>query len=554
MEESIFPKVSIIIPVYNGSKYLREAVDSALGQTYPNVEIIIVNDGSNDEGATERIALSYGNTIRYFFKENGGVSTALNLGIAKMTGEYFSWLSHDDAYYPQKIEVQIKYLLDNRLMDTILYSGYELIDESSRTIAQIKPDSLYTEEKLNIPLLPIVKGLINGCSLLIHKSHFNKAGLFDENLKIAQDYALWFTMFRGARIHFLPGIYVRTRIHHEQQTHRKEELGLKECNSVWKSFIDEVTVKEMCEIDGSPYNFYRNTAEFLKRFTKYNEAQKHAEHLAREAKGKISVIIPFYNRVSLLAEALHSVLNQTYKNIEVLLIDDGSTEDLTPIRAFMDPRVRYIYQKHQGVSAARNLGISLASGEYIAFLDSDDLFLPEKLEKQISYMQSNRLDFSHTSYQRMTRQGIPREIVHSGRFAGRVFPRIIASCGIATPTVMMKRAILDHKRFDESIEFGEDVCLWIDIAYSIPLGGIDEPLTRVRIGPHTSAFNAEKQRIAFKSIYNHVMKQPHYQSYEQEIRSLLRDYSDIDQNNGKNKGKNYDDWSRFISKHIHLKK
>ena len=104
------PKVSIIIPVYKGKDFMREAIDSALAQTYKNIEIIVVNDGSDDNGVTKKIAESYGNKIRYFEKENGGVSTALNLAIDNMTGDYFSWLSHDDRYYPNKIESQIKYL------------------------------------------------------------------------------------------------------------------------------------------------------------------------------------------------------------------------------------------------------------------------------------------------------------------------------------------------------------------------------------------------------------------------------------------------------------
>jgi glycosyltransferase involved in cell wall biosynthesis len=78
------PKVSIVIPVYNGSNYLKEAIDSALGQTSKDVEIIVVNDGSNDGGQTEAIAKSYGDKIRYFYKENGGVASALNLGIKNM--------------------------------------------------------------------------------------------------------------------------------------------------------------------------------------------------------------------------------------------------------------------------------------------------------------------------------------------------------------------------------------------------------------------------------------------------------------------------------------
>lgn len=99
------PLVSIVIPVYNGENYLEEAIHSALNQSYENIEIIVVNDGSTDN--TENIALKYKDKIKYFKKENGGVSSALNLGIKNMTGEYFSWLSHDDLYYEDKIERQI---------------------------------------------------------------------------------------------------------------------------------------------------------------------------------------------------------------------------------------------------------------------------------------------------------------------------------------------------------------------------------------------------------------------------------------------------------------
>ena len=104
------PKVSIVIPVYNGSNYLKDAIDSALSQTYNNLEIIVVNDGSNDEGKTKAIAEPYGNKIIYLEKENGGASSALNLAIKKMTGDYFSWLSHDDMYYPNKISRQVEEL------------------------------------------------------------------------------------------------------------------------------------------------------------------------------------------------------------------------------------------------------------------------------------------------------------------------------------------------------------------------------------------------------------------------------------------------------------
>ena len=118
------PLVSIIVPVYNGANYMREAIDSALAQTYSNIEIIVVNDGSNDGGKTRDIALSYGNKIRYFEKENGGVSTALNLGIKNMGGAYFSWLSHDDVYLPEKVQVEIDAWRKAGDMSRVLYSNW----------------------------------------------------------------------------------------------------------------------------------------------------------------------------------------------------------------------------------------------------------------------------------------------------------------------------------------------------------------------------------------------------------------------------------------------
>ena len=129
------PKVSVIIPVYNGSNYLSDAINSALSQTYSNLEIIIVNDGSNDNGKTKEIALSYGNKIKYIEKENGGVSSALNIGIKNMTGEYFSWLSHDDIYYPNKIEESIKFIKNDK---QIVYSDYDLLYQNKSKIIKHK--------------------------------------------------------------------------------------------------------------------------------------------------------------------------------------------------------------------------------------------------------------------------------------------------------------------------------------------------------------------------------------------------------------------------------
>jgi len=124
--------ISVIIPVYNGANYLREAVESALAQTHPDVEVIVVNDGSNDGGATHDVALSFRSRIRYIEKANGGVASALNAGIREMRGDFFSWLSHDDVFYPEKLARQVAHL--RRLNDdkAISFCNYHEIDSASR--------------------------------------------------------------------------------------------------------------------------------------------------------------------------------------------------------------------------------------------------------------------------------------------------------------------------------------------------------------------------------------------------------------------------------------
>ena len=118
------PLVSIVIPVYNGSKYLGEAIDSALEQTYKNIEIVVINDGSKDNGKTRAVAKSYGDKIRYYEKENGGVSSALNYAIKMSKGQFISWVSHDDKILPEKIELQIEYLIKNNLL--VFFSIYNI--------------------------------------------------------------------------------------------------------------------------------------------------------------------------------------------------------------------------------------------------------------------------------------------------------------------------------------------------------------------------------------------------------------------------------------------
>lgn len=203
--------VSIIIPVFNGENYLRQAIDSALSQTWSDVEVIVVNDGSTD--GTAYICESYGNKIRYFYKENGGVSSAVNLGISKMRGEYFSWLSHDDIYHPNKVEEQIKALYYCKDKKAVVHGNFNVLNERYHSVTRVQNDVTYTKKRMANSVLPILLIAMHGCVPLIHKSHFERVGMFDETLPLTQDYDFFFRVMRGSQSVFLEEALIDVRIH-----------------------------------------------------------------------------------------------------------------------------------------------------------------------------------------------------------------------------------------------------------------------------------------------------------------------------------------------------
>ena len=259
------PMVSIVIPVYNGSNYLREAIDSAIAQTYKNIEIIVVNDGSNDNGATEKIALSYGSKIRYFTKPNGGVSSALNTGIRNMRGEYFSWLSHDDVYHPEKIETAIAALSTIADKTTIIKCRTEYINASSQLIksGHEQKASPCIVTPWSTALLSLYgKSTYNGCTLLIHKSIFEKSGLFDEGYRYIQDILMWTMIFlQHFSIYPIPYIGVKSRIHGEQLTRKGLAVFHSECERACDYLLPKLTAET------------NNASRYVLEYAKY-----HAKH------------------------------------------------------------------------------------------------------------------------------------------------------------------------------------------------------------------------------------------------------------------------------------
>lgn len=239
--------VSIVIPVYNGANYLAEAIDSALAQTYKNIEIIVVNDGSNDNGATERVALSYGDKIRYISKENGGVSSALNLGIREMKGDYFSWLSHDDIYRPEKIATQVKLIKTEK--DIVLCSGSLMTEDGTPIRYYTKTlDKVFNGRELFSEFMHHYA--LNGLGFLIPKEAFEKAGYFDESLRYLQDLDMWIRiMWYDYRFVCHSDLLVVTRIHKNQVTNTGSHLFVKDRQTMIDKHLSLLKKTEVCQRD-----------------------------------------------------------------------------------------------------------------------------------------------------------------------------------------------------------------------------------------------------------------------------------------------------------------
>ena len=297
MSYSSTPLVSIVIPVYNGSNYLTAAIDSALAQTYQNIEIIVVNDGSNDQGATENIANSYGDQIRYFYKENGGVATALNLAIKKMQGEFFSWLSHDDVYYPDKIDTQIKFIEQHNRHKIILYSNFNFIDSEGRYLNTFKAKSFPAADfKYKL----IMYHPVNGCTVLIPKLLFSKIGLFNEALKSTQDTDMWYRLCQVASFVHLDQILVKSRLHPDQDSQKKMKLHYQECNEFFIKYLDDFAKDADSFVnDRARFKFYLNMAYHCAKGRRV-VAAKYALDLAKYYPLKYFSGYYWFNKVYLL--------------------------------------------------------------------------------------------------------------------------------------------------------------------------------------------------------------------------------------------------------------
>jgi len=204
----------------------------------------------------------------------------------------------------------------------------------------------------------------------------------------------------------------------------------------------------------------------------------------------ISVVIPSYNSAKLISAAIESVLSQTYQHFEIIIIDDGSSDNTeTVVKSFTDSPVQYYYQNNAGPADARNNGIKKSKGEYIAFLDADDKWYPQKLELQLKVFENNEnVCLVYTAMQNIEEGQVRRGIFRYKNYKNKNdFIKFLLLNPISiVPTVLVKKAYLDqYGYFDPQLRTGEDWDLWLRLAIKAKFYYLDEVLA-IRYKPITS--------------------------------------------------------------------
>ena len=395
-------QVSIIVPVYNVEPYLRQCLDSVLGQTFKNFEVLLVNDGSSDSsGDICREYVEKDSRFHYFEKENGGLSDARNYGIERAQGEYLTFIDSDDFVNEKHLE---NLFLASRLTNAdITIGGFSRFENGT---FWLYPDYFSSDSLVSFTSAQAIQHLDSMFDVPFLNFSTAWGKLFKRELfselrfpygKYAEDQFIIWKLYLKAR-----SIYtfnVDSYVYRINKNGMSSVFSLKHLDYIEALEERIKSTKDLEEIDiNLSFNMYRYVLQRilgqLEEHDYIDEAKEVREKLELAEQGQypfltdevkeievenggelISIVVPIYNVEKYLRMCLDSIEQQTYSNIEVLLINDGSPDSSGEIcqeYVARDSRFRYFEKENGGLSDARNYGIERSNGMYLTFVDSDD--------------------------------------------------------------------------------------------------------------------------------------------------------------------------------------
>lgn len=437
--EWLAPKISVLMPVYNNARYLRECIESVAGQTLKEIEIIVIDDGSDDPEAV-RIMDEYAQLdtrIHVVHKINTGYGHSMNVGLDRAQGKYIAIVESDDYIHPEMLEKHYQ-LAEEHSLDMVKSDPQAFYGEKDSRVFEEK-DAYHRDARYGLVLDPQQELELLHSYNVIWNGIYNHGFLKRNNIRFNetpgasyQDNGFWFqTMIFARRVMYarLPGYFLRRD--NEGSSFYSKDKAMCMCDEY--EFIYGILKKNplLYELFIRHYHSkkYSNYIFTLQRVAESHRAGLITQYMRefREADERgeldknvlgarldsirhiidgsyscswirapeVSVILPVYNGAAYLEECLRDLETQTLKNIEILCIDDGSTDNTGAIlkeHAGKDRRIRVFKQKNHGAGSARNACLARAQGNYVIFLDADDRFGPTFLREMQERIHSQNAD------------------------------------------------------------------------------------------------------------------------------------------------------------------
>lgn len=557
------PQLSVVIPVYNGEKTIRETIESVLSQTFTDFELLIINDGSTDQ--TVEIIDSFADPrIQIFSYKNAGLAASRNRGIDRATTDYIAFIDADDLWTPEKLYDQFQALQDHPEA-AVAYSWTDFIDDSGQVIY---PGGYPTVNGDAYAHLLLVCVLENGSNPLIKKQALQEIGGFDESLAAAEDWDLYIRL--AARYPFVgvprPQVLYRVATNNmSSQVLRQEAASLRVIEKAFASAPESLQYLKPQSL-ANIYKYltskafqpplesekYTAASRFIENIILYDPAFRNETELLASALLTISrlslltpqadrilipeiqlslntrrfldliklnplplvsVILPVHNGAATIQQTIESVLAQYFIEFELIIIDDGSNDaTLEIIQEISDYRIKVFSYPQSGQGKSRNLGLDRALGEYIAFIDADDLWTRDKLSEQLQILQKNpELDvvYSWTDY--IDESG---ELLREGsrvNFQEELPLYFLMTNFIETISnpLIRRQALIDVGGLDENLSAAEDWDLWLRLAQKHQFSCLPRVQVLHRITANAVSANAvQLEQESLKVLYRRFDQLP----------------------------------------------
>ncbi len=450
--------ISIVIPCYNQAQFLAEAVRSVIHQTYKDWEIIVVNDGSTDDTriVAESLAREYHKSrISIINQSNQGLANSRNRGIQAAKGKYILPLDADDMLHPLMLQ-KTAGLLESRPEISIAYTDMQMFGAENRV-------ANFGSFDLNRLLC---HNIIPYCSLY-RREVWKETGGYNPNMIWGyEDWDFWISCaergYRGEKVSELLFLY-RVKTSSMYTSALEHDLELKaQIVANHPALFDPETLKaakSLLETKQSATDGHRNSAP---------SPIGTQEAVEDSSLPLVSVIVPTYNRPEQLAEALKSILAQTYKNLEIIVVNDCG-QDVAHVVDSLNQRnnIRYIrHDINKGLAAARNTGIRAAEGKYIAYLDDDDIYYPNHVDALASFLirSGHKVAYADAmKVHQVKKDGgyvtVEKELAFTSEFHRDT---VLINNEHPVQSIMHEKSCIDNVGFfDETLTTLEDWELWI---------------------------------------------------------------------------------------------